>query len=109
VPTSSDWTTLATTFGGNNLAGGKLKEAGLNHWLAPNTDATNESGFNALPGGARSNTGNFNSLGSQGSWWSNLQYDDYYGWTRYLSSNDGIFRWGYTYKLIGLSVRCVKD
>jgi len=109
VPTSSDWTTLATTLGGNDLAGGKLKEAGLNHWLAPNTDATNESGFNALPGGARSNTGNFNSLGSQGSWWSNLQYDDYYGWTRYLSSNDGIFHWGYTYKIIGLSVRCVKD
>jgi uncharacterized protein (TIGR02145 family) len=48
VPTDADYTELATFLGGNGVAGSKLKEVGTSHWAAPNTDATNETGFSAL-------------------------------------------------------------
>jgi hypothetical protein len=45
--------------GGEAVAGGKLKESGTAHWSGPNTGATNESGFTALPGGMLSWGGPF--------------------------------------------------
>ena len=50
VPTDTEWTTLTTFLGGEELAGSKLKETGNEHWNNPNY-ANNESGFKALPGG----------------------------------------------------------
>jgi len=49
IPTDEDWTTLVTYLGGDDIAGGKLKETGTAHWQSPNVGATNESGFTALP------------------------------------------------------------
>ncbi|MFZ4521896.1 MAG: FISUMP domain-containing protein [Bacteroidales bacterium] len=51
VPTEAEFATLATYMGGATVAGGKLKEAGTGHFRAPNTGATNEYGFTALPTG----------------------------------------------------------
>jgi uncharacterized protein (TIGR02145 family) len=51
MPTKKEWITLSDYLGGYNIAGGKLKETGTVHWLSPNTSATNEKGFTALPGG----------------------------------------------------------
>ena len=68
VPTDAEWTTLFNSLGGFAAAGGKLKEAGTAHWLAPNAGATNSSGFTALPGGSRTVIGTFNGVGIGGCW-----------------------------------------
>ncbi len=54
VPTKADFITLSDFTGGDTIAGGKLKEVGITHWQTPNTGATDEYGFQAIPGGFRS-------------------------------------------------------
>jgi uncharacterized protein (TIGR02145 family) len=38
VSSVNDWLLIINYLGGNSLAGGKMKEAGLNHWSDPNTE-----------------------------------------------------------------------
>ncbi len=52
IPTRDDWTKLIQYLGGENVAGGKLKETGTQRWRAPNQGATNSSGFSARPAGS---------------------------------------------------------
>ena len=70
VPTIAEWKTLTNFLGGESIAGGKLKEAGTAHWPEPNTGATNESGFTALPNqiAVPSTSPDLN---MHGYWWSN--------------------------------------
>lgn len=70
VPTDSDWTTLTDYLGGESVAGNKLTESGSVHWKITNTEATNESGFTALPGGSRQLDGTFINIGYWCTWWS---------------------------------------
>jgi uncharacterized protein (TIGR02145 family) len=74
LPSNNEWTILVDYLGGEVVAGGKLKEAGTSHWADPNTDATNESGFNALPGGCRSAGGVFYSQVFNGYWITSTKY-----------------------------------
>jgi uncharacterized protein (TIGR02145 family) len=108
VPTDADWTTLTDFLGGLNLAGGKLKETGTTHWSDPNTGATNESGFSALPGGQRYNFGTFGNMGSYGRWWSSTEASITTGYYRSMSFNDNLV-YSYSYvKQSGFSVRCIQ-
>lgn len=50
LPSQTEWQTLVNYLGGYDKAYNKLLEAGTSHWNYPN-DATNESGFTALPSG----------------------------------------------------------
>jgi uncharacterized protein (TIGR02145 family) len=109
VPTDAEWTILATTVGGESVAGGKLKEAGTSHWYSPNTGATNEYSFTALPGGVRYDNSTFSSILTGGGWWSYTDINASISWYRgmyYASSN--VIRESYG-KAIGFSVRCIKD
>jgi len=53
VPPQTDVDLLQSYLGGWSVAGGKLKETGLTHWLDPNMGATNEFEFNGLGSGVR--------------------------------------------------------
>jgi uncharacterized protein (TIGR02145 family) len=108
VPTDSEWTTLTTYLGGDTVAGGKLKEYGTTHWATPNTGATNESGFTALPGGHH--FGEYLDIGSWGYWWSSTPVPPGAGWIRMMSfSFDDVWRGLSRSRNSGMSVRCVKD
>ena len=109
VPTDAEWTSLTDFLGGEAVAGGKLKEAGTEHWSIPNTDASNESGFTALPGGYRSNGGQCYSIEWQGRWWTSSMIDYMYVWTRHMQANIANVNRYEINKNFGFSVRCVKD
>ena len=128
VPNDDDWATLEINLGGYEIAGGKMKEVGTLNWLSPNTEATNESGFSGLPGGARlHNNGAFDGgVGYGGVWWSstNVPFDPNFlganfAWSHYLIYDRGMLsskRWypSFSWKLYfnrksGFSVRLLKD
>ena len=70
LPSGGVWEALVDALGGSMVASGALKEAGTSHWDSPNTGATNQSGFTALPAGNRDDTGSFVAKGQSSSWWS---------------------------------------
>ena len=110
VPMDDEWQKLVDNLGGYEIAGGKLKETGTAHWDSPNTGATNESGFNARPGGTRiSSNGVFYGMGSFALYWSATEYDDYDAWYRSLNNGSDDCNRGYDYKLYGYSIRLVRD
>ena len=110
VPGNDEWNVLASSLGGSTIAGGKLKEEGTAHWTNPNTQASNSSGFTALPAGYRYANGNFFDLNEIVFFWTSYgsNANNGYAWALYyndeaaddLSNNDA--RNGY-------SVRCIKD
>jgi len=78
IPTNMEWTLLTNLLGGEAIAGGKLKSLRTfpdphPRWDSPNVGATDEVGFNALPGG-NNNFGNFEFIGMMGKWWSSTEY-----------------------------------
>jgi uncharacterized protein (TIGR02145 family) len=107
VASDGDWTIFTTFLGGATVAGGKLKEAGLTHWIDPNRGATNETGFTALPGGQRKNDGTFNNIGKFGYWWTTYEFELGAG-GNYIMYNDKAVMGNYFPWQNGFSVRCVK-
>ena len=113
VPTRAEWVTLDTTLGGSWQAGGFLKERGTVNWLTPNTDATNDYNFTALPAGLRDGyNGAFQWRGERtefigsGAWPGSLNYELEYNFPFsqsmwWANQNE--------YERNGYSVRCFLD
>jgi uncharacterized protein (TIGR02145 family) len=109
VPTYIEWQILETYLGGSSVAGSKLKESGITHWKSPNTGATNETGFTALPGGRRTSTYLFDAIEVFGNWWSSSVSSDVDAFARMMRNDNSSFLMWFSFKCNGLSVRCLKD
>jgi uncharacterized protein (TIGR02145 family) len=107
MPANTEWGTLVNYLGTGS--GNKLREIGVKHWLSPNSGATNETGFGALPSGMRVNDGTFREFGGYGNWWSKTE--------RSLTDADGygtgnIYDEVYSFvqsKSNAYAVRCLAD
>ena len=114
VPTDAEWTQLTDHLGGTSVAGGQMKTtgtlgAGTGLWQAPNTAATNSSGFSGLPGGYRNFLGTFASQGGLGYWCGSSENSAGLAWPRVLNYSNGNAYRGSNGKLYGFSVRCLRD
>jgi uncharacterized protein (TIGR02145 family) len=109
VPSDKEWTILETYLGGSDVAGGKLKESGDAHWKSPNTDATNKSGFESVPGGYRGDYAIYLNMGEESIFWTSTLATSDQAIYRALNCNSSEVTKG-TYSINwGASVRCVKD
>jgi uncharacterized protein (TIGR02145 family) len=120
VATEQDWQQLEVAIGisaatadsmgthGTDEAG-KLKESDTTHWLSPNTGATNESGFTALPAGGRDNSVDFLALYECSFFWSTEEYDSIRALYRTMWYDESYLSCERYNKKDGFSVRCVKD
>jgi uncharacterized protein (TIGR02145 family) len=120
LPSDSEWKQLEMFLGMNEVdadswgargtdEGGKLKETGTLYWNDPNTGATNESGFTALPASVRVYTGDFGTLGMNTIMWTTTQDGPERALYRTLSYNNASISRNSYFRDNGYSVRCLKD
>lgn len=115
IADTTEWKEIETCLGGSAIAGGKLKstgtrEAGNGLWFSPNTGASNESGFSALPGGwLNADTGAFNAKGYTSTFWTSTESGPLVAWSKSLYQNGTNISPLFKNKNWGLSVRCIKD
>ena len=110
IPTDSEWMILADFLGGQNTAGGKLKETGTSHWQSPNTGATNESGFTGLPGGSWTEMFlTYHVINTRGYFWTSSQVNVNSAWNYNLAHHTILNNRAESSKLDATSVRCLKD
>ena len=107
IPSEAEWQILVDFLGGNSMAGGKMKEAGLLHWSSPNLGASNESGFGALPGGYRWGS-NYMDLSYYATFWSSTESSST-ARTLTLDFVSTITNYSDNPKSNCYSIRCVKD
>lgn len=113
LPGNRDWAELTYYLGGESVAGGKLKATGTTYWNSPNTGATNETGFTALPGGNHGMGEAFFSIGQYGHWWSATEFSanhPMYAWSRFVHYNSSyLYSYDFNDKELGFSVRCLRN
>lgn len=106
LPTETEYITLKTFLGGDDVAGGKMKDSGYTNWNSPNTGATNSSGFTAYGSSYRGVDGSFPILKSIFVAWLSGT-NKYYISLLYYSA--GVFSGSKGDPIVGMSVRLIKD
>lgn len=113
VPSQADLDILINKYGGDEVAAAKLKEAGTEHWFSNESITDNESGFTALPGGARLSfsihKGKFHNINNWGFWWTSTDesFDRAYSYSM-AGFIDKVYHGTSVFKKDGYSVRCIK-
>jgi uncharacterized protein (TIGR02145 family) len=111
VATSNEWNDLVDFCGGQYAASSALREAGIAHWTSPNSDATNSSGFTALPAGYRMVAGSFSQKGGCANFWTSTEPGSGSANYRLLMYNSTEVK-NLTFsndEMYGFSVRCIRD
>lgn len=120
VPTIAEVDSLAAYVGGpdsspgiNDTAGGYLKQAGTYQWDAPNTGATNSSGFNGVGTGIRSLDGEYgyyHFLNQHFAFWTTTaNVPSFLGFQRVMVHTTAAFNRNYSALNNGHPIRLIKD
>lgn len=109
IPTAKDWDTLVSTLGGYSVAGGHLKATVGGFWLAPNTGATNMSGFTAIAAG-EIDRGKHWQYGESAVFWSSNETDQDNAVYVYLDyDKKRITKTSFFKNVMKYSIRCIKN
>ncbi len=116
LPSQAEWNTLFDNLGGPSLAGGAMRSTSA-LWQAPNTGATNSSGFSAEPGGLYyfANTGvwKYTAIGQLAFWWTTSQSTSANPgptYTKVTGTDTGISNIGFgASQQEHMNCRCLKD
>ena len=109
VPAAAEWRAAIEVLGGNDVAGGRMKETRSGSWRTPVPGTTNESGFSALPAGGRGRYGAAADGGLYATWWSSSAHDAASAWHWGLYPDSHGIRSNPGHMASGFSVRCVRD
>jgi hypothetical protein len=104
--TEAEHLAMVAFLGGNTLAGGKLKEMGLDKWDYPNTGATNAAKYNLRASGYRDENGLFVSFRSMSITYVHATYSQY---GARADKSSAYYNYGGYNTKHGLSSRWVKD
>jgi uncharacterized protein (TIGR02145 family) len=115
IPSDQEWMEMENVLKGRNVAGDKLKS--IKGW-GEKSKGNNESGFNGLPGGARSfdkpvNYGQkesieFFNVHNAGYWWTPTEVGER-AFIRILETENMSLRRFFISKDYGMSIRCMKN
>ncbi len=111
VPSRADFVTLSDFIGWEGIVGGKLKENGLAHWAAPNTGATDEYNFKALPAGDGPLGGSsYEYINEMALFWTSDEYAANAGKNVTINYDSVVLYLNQTeFKTLCTTVRCVRD
>lgn len=78
-------------------------------WVGTDLSLNNSSGFTAVPSGYRYTHGLFTGAYNGCAWWTSSESNSINAWARDMSSNTNYVTRADVSKIVGLSVRCIKD
>ena len=106
LPSDTEWKTLFTAVGGEDVAGTKLKSK--SGWYN-NGNGTDEYGFSGVPAGNRDREGLYNDAGKGARFWSSTERGSFPAYLWIFSYGNTTVSSGYHDKFFGYSIRCIKD